>query len=195
MARVSGYAWVEAMLSSISNKSQCNLARSAAILLIAGMAAGCSSSVARFNGIDDLFTSSTNQRQIMPAAQTALPRRSDRSGPTGCAGAKPGSARSLEWVGRPFDFRAGCWNAAGRHRAGACCLSARSDAAARAEACCDRCRRRGARKRRYRRQIRSPGGPVGRRRCQGMVARWRQPDYSQGRRDGLQSVAPVRGAR
>ncbi len=73
MARVSGYAWVEAMQSNILNKSQCNLARSVAILLIAGMAAGCSSSVARFNGIDDLFTSSTNQRQIMPAAQQPYP--------------------------------------------------------------------------------------------------------------------------
>lgn len=73
MTRVSGYAWVKSMQSSIVNKSQRNLARGAAVLIIAGLAAGCSSGVARFNGVDDIFTSSTNQRQIIPPASQPYP--------------------------------------------------------------------------------------------------------------------------
>lgn len=50
-----------------------DLARSCAVLLVAGMASGCSSQVARFNGVDDVFTASTsNQRSIInkqPASQ------------------------------------------------------------------------------------------------------------------------------
>ena len=79
MTVVSGYAWVIAMRSSILNKSQRNLTRGAAVLLIGGLATGCSSSVARFTGVDDIFTSSTNQRQIIQAGQPGLSGRPDRA--------------------------------------------------------------------------------------------------------------------
>src|SRR5262245_16463002 len=82
MARVSGYAWVESMQSSILNKSHRNLVRGAASLLIAGLAAGCSSGVARFNGVDDIFTSSTNQRQIIPQASQPYPGEQPAQVPT-----------------------------------------------------------------------------------------------------------------
>ncbi|MCV3243518.1 peptidoglycan DD-metalloendopeptidase family protein [Mesorhizobium sp. ZC-5] len=55
------------------NKSQRILARSAAILLVGGLAAGCSSGAARFGGVDDIFTSTTNQRQIIPPASQPYP--------------------------------------------------------------------------------------------------------------------------
>ena len=55
------------------NKSQRVLARSAAVLLIGGLAAGCSSGAARFGGVDDIFTSTTNQRQIIPPASQPYP--------------------------------------------------------------------------------------------------------------------------
>ena len=54
-------------------KSQRVLARSAAVLLIGGLAAGCSSGAARFGGVDDIFTSTTNQRQIIPPASQPYP--------------------------------------------------------------------------------------------------------------------------
>jgi murein DD-endopeptidase MepM/ murein hydrolase activator NlpD len=55
------------------NKSQRTLARSAAVLIIGGLATGCSSSVARFGGVDDIFTATTNQRQIVPPAAQPYP--------------------------------------------------------------------------------------------------------------------------
>src|SRR5688500_9580095 len=55
------------------NKSQRILARSAAVLLIGGLAAGCSSGAARFGGVDDIFTSTTSQRQIIPPASQPYP--------------------------------------------------------------------------------------------------------------------------
>ncbi|PSJ58616.1 M23 family metallopeptidase [Pseudaminobacter soli (ex Li et al. 2025)] len=56
------------MRFSILAKNERILVRGAAVFLLAGMAAGCSSGVARFGGggIDDIFTASTpNQRQII----------------------------------------------------------------------------------------------------------------------------------
>ncbi len=59
------------MRFSVFGSSRRTLARSAAILLIAGTAAGCSQQVSRFGGgIDDIFTASTpNQRQIIKQEQ------------------------------------------------------------------------------------------------------------------------------
>ncbi|MFK0690417.1 peptidoglycan DD-metalloendopeptidase family protein [Mesorhizobium sp. IMUNJ 23033] len=55
-----------------------NLARGCAVLMIAGAAAGCSSQVARFNGVDDVFTSSTNnQRAIIDKQDAAQPYPGD----------------------------------------------------------------------------------------------------------------------
>ena len=57
-----------------------NLARGCAVLMVAGAAAGCSSQVARFNGVDDVFTSSTNnQRAIIDKQDTAQPYPGDIS--------------------------------------------------------------------------------------------------------------------
>jgi murein DD-endopeptidase MepM/ murein hydrolase activator NlpD len=55
------------------NKSQRTLARGVAVLMIGGFATGCSSSVARFGGVDDIFTATTNQRQIVPPAAQPYP--------------------------------------------------------------------------------------------------------------------------
>ncbi|TIT78149.1 MAG: peptigoglycan-binding protein LysM, partial [Mesorhizobium sp.] len=59
-----------------------NLARGCAVLMIAGAAAGCSSQVARFNGVDDVFTSSTNnQRAIIDKQDVAQPYPGDAVAP------------------------------------------------------------------------------------------------------------------
>lgn len=52
-----------------------SLSQVSAVVLLAGMAAGCSSQVARFGGgVDDVFTASTaNQRAIIPASQQPFP--------------------------------------------------------------------------------------------------------------------------
>ncbi|MDF3151516.1 MULTISPECIES: peptidoglycan DD-metalloendopeptidase family protein [Mesorhizobium] len=49
-----------------------NLARGCAILMVAGAAAGCSSQVSRFNGVDDVFTSSTNNQRAIINKQDAV---------------------------------------------------------------------------------------------------------------------------
>ncbi|AZO00090.1 LysM peptidoglycan-binding domain-containing protein [Mesorhizobium sp. M9A.F.Ca.ET.002.03.1.2] len=55
-----------------------NLARGFAVLMVAGTAAGCSSQVARFNSVDDVFTSSTNnQRAIIDKQDAAQPYPGD----------------------------------------------------------------------------------------------------------------------
>ncbi|MCV3208716.1 peptidoglycan DD-metalloendopeptidase family protein [Mesorhizobium sp. YC-39] len=55
-----------------------NLARGCAVLMVAGAAAGCSSQVARFNGVDDVFTASTNnQRAIINKQDAAQPYPGD----------------------------------------------------------------------------------------------------------------------
>ncbi|MEP9371645.1 peptidoglycan DD-metalloendopeptidase family protein [Mesorhizobium sp. KR1-2] len=58
------------MRFSILAKNERILVRGAAVFLLAGMAAGCSSQVSRFGGVDDIFTASTpNQRQIIRPSQ------------------------------------------------------------------------------------------------------------------------------
>jgi murein DD-endopeptidase MepM/ murein hydrolase activator NlpD len=60
------------MRISVFRSSKRSLARSVAIFLVVGMAAGCSQQVSRFGGggIDDIFTASTpNQRQILKQDQ------------------------------------------------------------------------------------------------------------------------------
>jgi murein DD-endopeptidase MepM/ murein hydrolase activator NlpD len=54
------------MRFSILAKNERILVHGAAVFLLAGMAAGCSSQVSRFGGVDDIFTASTpNQQQII----------------------------------------------------------------------------------------------------------------------------------
>ncbi|MBZ9677224.1 peptidoglycan DD-metalloendopeptidase family protein [Mesorhizobium sp. ES1-1] len=55
-----------------------NLARGCAVLMVAGVAAGCSSQASRFNSVDDVFTSSTNnQRNIINKQDAAQPYPGD----------------------------------------------------------------------------------------------------------------------
>ncbi|MER9336307.1 LysM peptidoglycan-binding domain-containing M23 family metallopeptidase [Mesorhizobium sp. M0293] len=49
-----------------------NLLRGCAVLMVAGAAAGCSSQVSRFNGVDDVFTSSTNNQRTIINKQDAV---------------------------------------------------------------------------------------------------------------------------
>ena len=59
-----------------------NLARGCAVLVIAGAAAGCSSQAMRFNGVDDVFTSSTNnQRAIINKQNVDQPYPGDSVAP------------------------------------------------------------------------------------------------------------------
>ncbi|MDX8532496.1 peptidoglycan DD-metalloendopeptidase family protein [Mesorhizobium sp. VK25A] len=59
-----------------------NLARGCAVLMIAGAAAGCSSQSMRFNGVDDVFTSSTNnQRAIINKQSVDQPYPGDTVAP------------------------------------------------------------------------------------------------------------------
>ncbi|WP_292375193.1 LysM peptidoglycan-binding domain-containing protein, partial [Mesorhizobium sp.] len=59
-----------------------NLARGCAVLMIAGAAAGCSSQAMRFNGVDDVFTSSTNnQRAIINKQNVDQPYPGDTVAP------------------------------------------------------------------------------------------------------------------
>ncbi|TPI62563.1 LysM peptidoglycan-binding domain-containing protein [Mesorhizobium sp. B3-1-3] len=59
-----------------------NLARGCAVLMIAGAAAGCSSQSMRFNGVDDVFTSSTNnQRAIINKQNVDQPYPGDTVAP------------------------------------------------------------------------------------------------------------------
>ncbi|MBA1139410.1 peptidoglycan DD-metalloendopeptidase family protein [Mesorhizobium neociceri] len=54
------------------------LSRGCAVLMLAGVAAGCSSQASRFNGVDDVFTSSTNnQRAIIDKQSNAQPYPGD----------------------------------------------------------------------------------------------------------------------
>jgi murein DD-endopeptidase MepM/ murein hydrolase activator NlpD len=60
------------MQVSVLKRNGLKLSQGAAVLLLAGISAGCSSQVARFGGVDDFMTASTpNQREIIrPSAQT-----------------------------------------------------------------------------------------------------------------------------
>lgn len=68
------------MRFSILKTNKRSLARGGAVLLVAGMAAGCSSGVSRFGGggVDDLFTASTpNQQSIINNQQQPQPYPGD----------------------------------------------------------------------------------------------------------------------
>lgn len=81
-----------------------SLARSGAALILAGVAAGCSSSVARFGGggVDDLFTASTsnqqsiiNQPQAYPGDTQAAPLVASNSGSVSRGSLQPVSSQPL----------------------------------------------------------------------------------------------------
>ncbi|WP_378952712.1 peptidoglycan DD-metalloendopeptidase family protein [Mesorhizobium sp. ANAO-SY3R2] len=84
-----------------------SLARGGAVLVVAGMAAGCSSGVARFggSGIDDIFTSATpNQREIInqqsqaqvyPGETQAAPLAASSSGSVSRGSLQPVSSQPL----------------------------------------------------------------------------------------------------
>jgi murein DD-endopeptidase MepM/ murein hydrolase activator NlpD len=73
------------MQVSVLKRSGMKLSQGAAVFLLAGMAAGCSSQVARFGGVDDFMTASTpNQREIIRP-----------SGATGGAQAYPGDTQQV----------------------------------------------------------------------------------------------------
>ena len=158
------------------------LSRGAAVLVIAGVASGCSSQVARFNGgsgVDGIFTASTpNQRAIIPQN-----------------GTQPYPADSQPIAAAPVD---GTYS--GSVSRGA--LAPVSDRR-RARRQPSRSRYALPRRRPWRRaedyyhvRRRAPSAAAGRGagRRQGLVACRRHPDHRQGRRDGLQSVAPLRRA-
>lgn len=66
------------MQFSILKANGRSLARGFAVLMVAGTAAGCSSQVSRFNSVDDVFTSSTNnQRAIIDKQDAAQPYPGD----------------------------------------------------------------------------------------------------------------------
>ena len=61
------------MQVSVLRRNGLKLSQGAAVLLLAGISAGCSSQVARFGGVDDFMTASTpNQREIIrPSGETS----------------------------------------------------------------------------------------------------------------------------
>ncbi len=66
------------MQFSVMKANGRTLSRGCAVLMLAGVAAGCSSQASRFNGVDDVFTSSTNnQRAIIDKQSTAQPYPGD----------------------------------------------------------------------------------------------------------------------
>ncbi|RUM98692.1 LysM peptidoglycan-binding domain-containing protein [Pseudaminobacter arsenicus] len=80
------------------------LKRGAAMILLAGLVAGCSGGVSRFNGVDDVFTASTaNQRQIFNQNQpypgesqiAAAPVESVQRGDVGRSSLPPVSSQPL----------------------------------------------------------------------------------------------------
>ena len=80
------------------------LMRGAAMILLAGLVAGCSGGVSRFNGVDDVFTASTaNQRQIFNQNQpypgesriAAAPVEGVQRGDVGRSNLPPVSSQSL----------------------------------------------------------------------------------------------------
>ncbi|MBZ9668735.1 peptidoglycan DD-metalloendopeptidase family protein [Mesorhizobium sp. ES1-3] len=60
------------MQLSVLKANSRNLARGCAVLMIAGAAAGCSSQASRFNSVDDVFTSSTNNQRAIINKQDAV---------------------------------------------------------------------------------------------------------------------------
>ncbi|WP_395447056.1 peptidoglycan DD-metalloendopeptidase family protein [Aminobacter sp. UC22_36] len=91
------------MRFSILKANNRSLARGGAVLLVAGMAAGCSSGVSRFGGggVDDIFTASTpNQRSIInqQPQQQPFPGDAQMAAPVASANAGSVSRGSLQPV-------------------------------------------------------------------------------------------------
>ncbi|MBB6354664.1 peptidoglycan DD-metalloendopeptidase family protein [Aminobacter aganoensis] len=95
------------MRFSILKANKRSMVRGGAVLLVAGMAAGCSSGVSRFGGggVDDIFTASTpNQRSIIsqqqqpqpyPGETQAAPLAASNSGSVSRGSLQPVSSQSL----------------------------------------------------------------------------------------------------
>nr|WP_318761803.1 M23 family metallopeptidase [Aminobacter niigataensis] len=93
------------MRFSILKANKRSMARSGAVLLVAGMAAGCSSGVSRFGGggVDDIFTASTpnqrsiisQQRQPYPGETQAAPLAASNSGSVSRGSLEPVSSQPL----------------------------------------------------------------------------------------------------
>ena len=108
-----GYVWVIAMQLSVLKANRRNLARGCAVLMVAGMAAGCSSQVSRFtDGLDSVATASTdNQRSIIGQQQASQPFPGDsmaaapvqvsQAEPVGRSSLPPVSAQALPPVAQP----------------------------------------------------------------------------------------------
>ncbi|MER2555807.1 MAG: hypothetical protein ABTQ28_21385, partial [Thauera sp.] len=94
------------MQLSVLRRNGRNLSRGAAVLVLAGMAAGCSST--RFGGIDNFFTASTpNQREIIrPAGSQPYPGGAVAAAPIEAAPAGSVSRSSLPPAGSPGQMTA-----------------------------------------------------------------------------------------
>ncbi|HEY4192407.1 MAG TPA: peptigoglycan-binding protein LysM, partial [Mesorhizobium sp.] len=95
------------MQLSVLKANRRNLARGCAVLMVAGMAAGCSSQVARFgDGLDSVSTASTSNQRSIIGQQEALqpfpgdtvapaPVQASREAPVGRSSLPPVSSQSL----------------------------------------------------------------------------------------------------
>lgn len=87
------------MLVSVVRANIRGLTRGAALVVLAGMAAGCSSQVARFNGVDDVFTGSTpNQRAIINGENQPYPGDAQPAAPLAATQTTSVSRGALEPV-------------------------------------------------------------------------------------------------
>ncbi len=194
MASVSGTRGFSAMRLSILGSYERRLAQGAAIIILGGLASGCSSDVMRFSyGSDGMFTGATsNQRQII-APNQALSRRQPVP-PAAVDGSHTGSV-AREAV-KPVDLSPSpVSHAPLAPVAGTTVAAADSAAAGQGQepapgaGCVQR--------RRFHRDRHREAGDraAGRRGRSGrLVARRRHAGDRQGRRDDLQSVAPLRRA-
>jgi murein DD-endopeptidase MepM/ murein hydrolase activator NlpD len=81
------------MQVSVLKRNGLKLSQGAAVVVLAGMAAGCSSQMARFGGVDDFMTASTpNQREIIrPSGDTSSAPLADTQSYPGTTSANSGS--------------------------------------------------------------------------------------------------------
>lgn len=86
------------MQVSVLKRNGLKLSQGAAVLVLAGMAAGCSSQMARFGGVDDFMTASTpNQREIIrPSGDTSSAPLADTQSYPGTTSANSGSVQRGE---------------------------------------------------------------------------------------------------
>ena len=179
-----------AMRLRISRDSQRKLARGAALVVIGGLAAGCSSSASRFGGIDERL-----HRHHQPATDHPAGRPALSCGRRGFGSADDGLRAGAVRHGRPLGPGAGRRDAGRERRAGPVGIGSSRygftrPATGRASA--------GARRRPHHHRhrsdtVRRPAGAGGRGR-EGLVERRRHADHRQGRRDRLQPVPTLRRA-